>query len=314
MSRLRDLARKLLTTPSTPDGEHTIVGGLDTIAKRFDLEPLPTGTAPVFVLASAWRSGSTLLQRMLVSTGELLMWGEPYDHSALIRRLADSVAPFDGKWPPDPYIVDPADPPTPDKWIANAYPAPHHLMAAHRAFFDTLFTEPAREAGFERWGLKAVRLDGEHARYLQYLYPDARFVFLHRNPYDAFLSYRLLHDIRPHSYWWYHRWPDIQVSTAEHFGAIWASVTESFLDNIAEVNGDVVAYEDVMRGDLTTFERATGLTIDPSVLEDRVGATADQKGVWKEANRSLSDEERASIEVAAGAVARRLGYVGPTDG
>ncbi len=312
MSRLRDLAKRLLTAPPTPDGEHTITGGLETLAKRFGLEPMPTGVAPVFVLASAWRSGSTLVQRLLVSSGDLLMWGEPYDHSSLIRRLADSMSPFDGKWPPAAYFVDPADPPTPDRWIANAYPAPHHLVAAHRAFMDRLFTEPAREAGFDRWGLKGVRLDGEHARYLQYLYPDARFVFLHRNPYDAFLSYRLLHDIRPHSYWWYHRWPDIQVSTAEHFGAIWAAVTESFLEHSVDLNGGVVAYEDIVRGDLDTLEAAAGVTIDRSVLGDRVGATEDQKGTWKDANRSLTEEERLSIEVAAGAVARQLGYVGPT--
>lgn len=312
MSRLRDLAKRLLTSPPTLDGEHTIGGGLDTLTRRFRLEPQPAGVAPIFVLASAWRSGSTLVQRMLVSSGDLLMWGEPYDHSSLIRRLADSVAPFDSKWPPAPYIVDPGDPPTADKWIANAYPAPNHLVAAHRAFFDTLFTEPAKEAGFERWGLKAVRLNGEHARYLQYLYPDARFVFLHRNPYDAFLSYRLLHDIRPHSYWWYHRWPDIQVSTAEQFGAIWGALTESFLEAVEEVAGGVVAYEDIVRGELSTLENATGLAIDPSVLETRVGATGDQKGDWKDANRMLSDEERSAIEISAGAVARRLGYVGPT--
>ena len=48
-----------------------------------------------------------------------------------------------------------------------------------------------------------------------------------------------------------------------------------------------------------------------SVLDKRVGATEDQKGLWKDVNRNLTDEERLSIEVAAGAVARRLGYVGP---
>ena len=313
MTRLRDIAKRLLSSPPTKDGEHTIVRGLDTLHKRFDLDPLPTGVAPVFLLASAWRSGSTLAQRLLVSSGDLLMWGEPYDHSSPIRRLAGSVAPFDSKWPPTPYIVDPKDPPSHDKWIANAYPAPRHLMAAHRAFFDTLFTEPAREAGFARWGLKAVRLNGEHSRYLQTLYPDARFVFLHRNPYDAFLSYRLLHDIRPHSYWWYHRWPDIQVSTAEQFGAIWATITESFLEHINEVKGGVVAYEDIVRGDLDGLEKAAGVDIDRSVLQDRVGSTEDERGAWKDASLMLSDEERAAIEVAAGAVARRLGYVGPSD-
>lgn len=36
---------------------------------------------PVFVLASAWRSGSTLVQRVLSSGPELFVWGE--SHGAL---------------------------------------------------------------------------------------------------------------------------------------------------------------------------------------------------------------------------------------
>ena len=117
---------------------HTISSGLASLQERFDPVPMPDGNAPVFMLASAWRSGSTLTQRLLVSSNRLLMWGEPYDHSSLIRRLAESMAPFDDRWPPDPYIVDPDDPPSADRWIANAYPDPDHLVAAHRAFFDRL--------------------------------------------------------------------------------------------------------------------------------------------------------------------------------
>ena len=221
----------------------TIPQGLSALYRRFDIEPLPPGGAPVFLLASAWRSGSTLLQRLLVSGGELLMWGEPYDHSALVRRLAESVVPFDDKWPPEKYFVDPADPPAADRWIANAYPGANDLMAAHRAFFDRLFDEPAQDLGFARWGIKGVRLSGEHALYLKRIYPDARFVFLYRNPYDAFLSYRLLHEIRTHSYWWWHRWPDDQVATAARFGEIWRDLTASFLEWGPQVGATIVAYE-----------------------------------------------------------------------
>ena len=268
----------------------------------------------MFVLASAWRSGSTLVQRLLVSTSQLLMWGEPYDHCSLIRRLADSLRPFDDRWPPEPYVVDPDDPPSAEKWIANAYPDPDHLLGAHRAFFDRLFDLSAREAGYERWGLKAVRLDGEHARYLRLIYPDARIVFLHRNPYDAFLSYRLLHDIRSHSYWWYHRWPDEQVGTAEHFGAIWTRLTGSFLDAVDDVGGTVVAYEDIVRGrGVDQLEAATGITIDRNTLEKRVGGTGQQRGQWDGADRFLRPNELTELQATAGRLARSLGYVGPSE-
>jgi len=293
--------------------DHTITSGLASLSKRFDLIPQPPANAPIFMLASAWRSGSTLTQRLLVSSNQVLMWGEPYDHSSLIRRLAESVAPFDERWPPDPYIVAPDDPPSADKWIANAYPDPDYLVGAHRAFYDRLFADAAHEAGYGRWGLKGVRLDGEHARYLNLIYPDAKFVFLHRNPYDAFLSYRLLHDIRKHSYWWYHRWPDDQVSTATHFGEIWTRLTSSFLDNVEAVGGTVIAYEDLIRGSgVDRLERATGITVDHSILERRVGGTSQQRGEWEGVAQELRQDEIADLQATTGRLARRLGYVGPT--
>lgn len=291
----------------------TIPGALDTLHRRFDVDPMPPGGAPVFLLASAWRSGSTLLQRLLVSSGQLLVWGEPFDHSAPVRRLAESVLPFDDTWPPAPYIVDPADPPTPDRWIANAYPHPAALIRAHRAFFDELFAAPAREVGFDRWGLKGVRLGGEHAVYLRRLYPDAQFIFLHRNPYDAYLSYRLLHDVRRHSYWWYHRWPDDQVATPTRFGDVWCDLTGSFVEWAPTLGAVVMAYEDLVGGrGLDRVAKLTGIDIDAAVLDQRVGATGDQRGEWEDVRTTLDESEIAAIRTATGGVGRRLGYVGPT--
>jgi hypothetical protein len=67
-----------------------VQAGLDGSADRVDDEPL-------FVFSAAWRSGSTLLQRLIVSTERHFLWGEPYDLCDLIRRLADSLLPS----PPD---------------------------------------------------------------------------------------------------------------------------------------------------------------------------------------------------------------------
>ncbi len=295
-----------------PNGR-TIPDALEVLDRRFAPGPLPDGGAPVFLLASAWRSGSTLVQRLLVSSGSLLVWGEPYDHSALVRRLSESLLPFSEKWPPDNYIADRRNPPTAERWIANAYPHPSNLLAAHRAFFDRLFDAPAREMGYDRWGIKGVRLSGENAVYLRRIYPDARFVFLHRNPYDAFLSYRLLHEIRPHSFWWYHRWPDEQVSTASQFGEIWARLTGSFLRWAPETKATILAYEEVTAG--TALERladATGVEVDSRVLDRKVGATGQQRGKWRGARHALSSKERRDLDRVVGETATELGYEGPS--
>ena len=43
---------------------------------------------PIFIFAAIWRSGSTLLQRLLCSDPSLILWGEPYTDTDLLPRLA----------------------------------------------------------------------------------------------------------------------------------------------------------------------------------------------------------------------------------
>ena len=82
----------------------SITDGLEALRRRFGVGGDP-GPEPVFLLAAGWRSGSTLVQRLLASSGELLMWGEPYDHCGLIRSLAEGVRPFAEAWPPGSVFV-----------------------------------------------------------------------------------------------------------------------------------------------------------------------------------------------------------------
>lgn len=300
------------------DPTPSISDGLQALQKRGGLPEFGVGAAPVFLLSAGWRSGSTLVQRLLASDGTVLMWGEPYDHCGLIRSLSGSLRAFGepwppvrprGTWPPDPYFVRPDEPPTERTWIANAYPALPDLLAAHRAFFDRLFDRPARQAGFGRWGIKAIRLHGEHADYLQALYPDARFVFLHRNPWDAWISYRRRHDERSAAYWWYWSWPDEPVSTAAHFARIWAASVASFRQWAPVLGAAVVAYEDVVTGDATpVLAEAAGVRISDKVLRKRIGGSAaDGSTAWVPDPADLREIERE-----AGEAARELGYAGPS--
>lgn len=156
---------------------------------------------PVFVLSSSWRSGSTLLQRFITATGEVLVWGET---GGALDSLANALAGWEqitadssrrfpgglggkGEAAYGHFATTPKSGHA-DQWIANLSPPYADLAAGLRDMLDTLYGARAERFGYPRWGLKETRCDLDTARRLQALYPAARFVFLVRNPLDVILS------------------------------------------------------------------------------------------------------------------------------
>src|SRR5262249_14596448 len=152
----------------------TLTEAFRLIDQRFPGLKSPATEEPVFVLAAGWRSGSTLLQPILLKN--CLVWGEPYGSSAIIERLSQPLLRFDAYWPdPQSFLSHPDWKGTwSEKWTANLSPELEHLLEAHLAFFRRLFEYPARQQGFKRWGLKEGRYKVEHALYLRLVFPRAR--------------------------------------------------------------------------------------------------------------------------------------------
>ena len=68
----------------------------------------PPGTSsysPIFILSAGWRSGSTLLQRLILSAKEVVIWGEPFDKSGIVKNLSNMFLPFCKEWPPENYYL-----------------------------------------------------------------------------------------------------------------------------------------------------------------------------------------------------------------
>ena len=258
---------------------------------------------PIFVL-SLPRSGSTLLQRLVMSSGKALIWGEPYPRMGYVRQLSKSLQALSGGWPPDRWILDPAsDGSQPDlwqSWVANLMPPPAQLVEAHRAFLRQLYAPPASAGPGMRWGFKEVRYGMEQARYLHWLFPKAQFLFLHRSPYEAYRSYRSWHLGS------YESWPDRPIWTPDAFGQMWRRLAQGFVQEGEAMGGMVVAYDG-----LTTDAGATsriggylGLELDAAALALRI----DGRQEGSEPLAPVPAGELRSLRRAVEPLAGSLGY------
>jgi hypothetical protein len=267
-------------------------------------EPTADVGSPIFLLSAGWRSGSTLLQRLIMSDSRVLLWGEPFDECGVIQAMAATVRAFRSGWPPADYYLAHHANAKPgelaDDWIANLFPAPADLRRGHRAFFEATFAEPARRAGASRWGIKEVRLTAEHAQYVKWLYPDARFLFLYRNPLDAYQSYCR------YGRNWYDTWPGSPVFTPTAFGTHWRKLTESFLNEEQALGALLVRYEDLVKGPedlLQRIEHYLDVRLDRSVLGKKVGSS--ERGGRQ---ALVSRLEKSLLRRAVSPCAQNLGY------
>jgi hypothetical protein len=269
---------------------------IQVIRQRWPAARSSAPDEPIFVLAAGWRSGSTLLQRMLLK--RCLVWGEPYGSSGLIERLAQPLQRFASNWPQDNFLVT-----SPhwgerlgDQWTANLYPSVRQFLAAHVAFFQTLFAQPAQERGFARWGLKEVRYAIEHTVYLRWLFPRARFVFLVRDPFACWASYRRAQS-RVLRFW-----PEELITTPEQFGNHWRNLADGFCNRYQEVDGFLLRYESLNSSgfDAKPLETYLGVELDLQARLVVVGASP---------AGALADDEVHRLQQTVDPVAGRLGYV-----
>lgn len=277
-----------------------IVSGMQQLQALCPADPAGDTEAPIFLLSAGWRSGSTMLQRLLMSDPSVLIWGEPYDECGLVQALAGSMRAFRTGWPPQDYFHDGTPPQQlTGEWIANLFPSLDDWRHGQRALFDTMFGVPARRAGSTRWGIKEVRFTSAHCAYLRWLYPHAKFLLLVRHPLEAYRSYS--HFGRS----WYDTFPDRPVFTPTEFGAHWRQLTEGFLRDTKGLGALLVRYEDVVGGavSLDELDRHLGITVDRTVMARKVGSS--QRGGE---TASVNALERWLLRRAVGPVAAELGY------
>lgn len=142
---------------------------------------------PVFLFSTGWRTGSTLLQRLLCSHPDILVWGE---NRGVVDQLERVQKTLQGLQQLSREHVEHFRARGAMGWIAMMNPPIEAFEEGLRRLLESYFAVPAREFGRSRWGFKEVRHGLASARFLQRLYPEARFLLLARHPQDCLASAR----------------------------------------------------------------------------------------------------------------------------
>ena len=254
---------------------------------------------PVFILASGFRSGSTLTQRLVMSEGALI-WGEPFMETGWLHGLATTLMHLPGRlhgWAEIQRKLQRG--PLHDQWVSNLHPGVQQLRHAHCAMIQTLLADPTRKTPYTRWGAKFVRLDGNFARYLQWLFPNARFIICVRDPLASFHSYRrYLPDYAtdPQQSGWMVT-PNWRINTAERFFAIAHHLMGSLIEAQAENPNamTLLRYEDMMSGKsrISALGDWLGMHLKSEVLDQKLD------GAMRQASPEapLTETEKATIDV-----------------
>ncbi len=242
------------------------------------------------------------MQRLVMSSGEAIIWGEPLGDAAILPRLTYSLGYLTKKWPPQTFF-----PTTYDVkilvncWIANLTPEISYLCSAHRTFFCEWLQTPAVEKfGIERWGFKEVRLTIEHAKYLKILFPKAKFIFIYRNPHNAYRSWR--------GNKWESMWPGYCPYSAFIYARHWKLLLSGFMTAYKEVDGILIKFEDLVSGRYDLNKIAAHLNvskIDNTVLKEKIGTPSSI--VHKK--KHLPIIEKQIISFVAGRLMKEAGYL-----
>lgn len=161
-----------------------------------DTENSPAEAFPIFLLGSG-RSGTTLLQKILNSADDVMLWGE---HGGFLKEIARAYY----RHTENPKVKQKiflknsvASDPNLDHhrlkllntnycWI-NWY-GRREVIANFAGLIESFFHPPGMEKRY--WGFKEIRYGGNDRviELLAELFPNARFVFIVRNPVDVIAS------------------------------------------------------------------------------------------------------------------------------
>lgn len=263
-------------------------------------------TQPVFVLSAGPRSGSTLLQRLITSSGDVLVWGESngsLNHILESFRLLNfALQPGDkgganGAQHFKRFCENKEDRST--QWVASMNPPAAHILKTYRSMFDNLYGIPARSMNYGRWGVKEVRGTKFTIDLLRLIFPEAKFVFLVRNPFDS------LRSIKQRKFLFANNWgTPVTKNQLLYFASNWAQLSLAYYD---QQNCFKVRYEDLKQKDFDVTKLCEYLGISHVDFKLVGGKLVD----WKapEPDLKLTEEEIQRVTPLLNDAMKLWGYL-----
>lgn len=233
-----------------------------------------------------------MLQRVVMSSGEVMVWGEAgggldalEDAHGRYRQMLGAGGVkfrhgFGGNGEQQFQEILQHGCSGAKKWIASANPPLEYLDSALRELLLRYYGDSAQKLGFRRWGVKEVQSGQETAEFLRQLFPQARFIWLVRNPMSCLLSIKRRN-------WIDYSGPDPVGYFAQH----WRDLASQFR---SMAFGMLIRYEALIADSEMLRELAEYLDIKPLEAEfirsSRVDwkATNADKLTWRERRRILS--------------------------
>jgi hypothetical protein len=260
---------------------------------------------PVFLLSSGHRCGSTLLQRLLNSCPDVLIWGEQNGYLNGFLREYEALLDWESRFSNNRkiFLLEGYD-----NFVPNMVPEDHELRTAASAHIAALFCVPAMRLGRAIWGFKEVRYGAKVALFLQRCFPKARFIHLTRNIVECFISLKHWEDSSDP---WNRKWTEKSLED-------WVRINGSFLnfgDKIEKLL--TVKYEDVVSDPkgfiavLSDFLNTSLNSFDQSVFDRKIHYSGPEgQSVRKEilASDLIPEEQSLLLKRDTIEIAQRYGY------
>lgn len=256
---------------------------------------------PVFIWAPSARCGVTLLQRLITSSREVLVFGED---TFLTNMLPQAIMTY-------------ANRPASDEarkrlaggdykfWSSAAHPDTQaYKQAALQSLMQVIgvYESSARAEGFSRWGVKEPNPNWDAVNIFATLMPKSRHVFIYRHLVDVLRSYKA-------------RGWLTKPGSARDTAKMWSVNVENILNNAGSSRCCVVRYETLLENrEQETAQLCAYLgikNVDLSVFDTKVNTFAAETDVAKGqyvAPVELTAQERSDMFSEAGPMLARAGY------